>query len=275
MISITLPSLYPETLVSCLENLDASTAGRFEVIVVGPHQPRVGIKNGDLVWIEERPEEARGIAAAHEKAFAAAAGEFIFAYADDHLLEGGWDNAALVEFNEREGRTREHLANIFCLGLRETPPHDEVHVSFGRYYANFPIMRRRDVNALRGWLSGKFKVGYSDTDLSLRVWHAGGRCEWSKCRPLRPTQQNTRAKEGGASYEALLHSDMQTLFHRWPEIASEWTPNYKTNPERHPGRDFNVSIGPGMALFDEDGRTVFCPDPRIFWTARELRSAFV
>ncbi len=270
MISITLPSLYPETLVSCLENLDASTAGRFEVIVVGPHQPRIGLRNGDLVWIEERPEDARGISAAHEKAFAAAAGDFVFAYADDHLLEYGWDNAALVEFNKRE----DALSHLFlCLGLRETPPHDEVHVSFGRYYANFPIMRRRDVYEVGGWLSGKFKVGYSDTDLSLRVWRAGGLCEWSKCRPLRPTQQNTRSK--GAEHQAALHDDMQLLFYRWPDLASEWTPNLIQNPERHPGRDFNVSIGPGMALFDDDGRTVFCPDPMVFWTARELRSAFV
>ncbi len=260
MISITLPSLYPETLVSCLENLDASTAGRFEVIVVGPHRPRVGLKKGTLVWVEEFPEQARGIAAAHEKAFAAAAGDFVFAYADDHLLEYGWDNAALVEFNERE------RASIFCLGLRETPPHDEVHVSFGRYYANFPIMRRRDVYTVGGWLSGKFKVGYSDTDLSLRVWHAGGHCEWSKCRPLRPTQQNARSK--GAEHQAALHDDMQLLFHRWPDLASEWTPNFKQNPLRHPGRDFNVSVSPSMRLFDNAARTINCPDAREFWARR-------
>lgn len=257
MISITLPSLHPETLVSCLENLDASTSGRFEVIVVSPHEPRVGLRRGTLVWIDEQPDEARGISAAHEKAFTAARGDFVLAYADDHLLETGWDNDILVEFLQRE-----HRNSPFCLGLRETPPHDDIQVSFGRYYANFPLMRRIDAHAVGGWLCGKFQVGFSDTDLSLRVWAADGRVEWSKTRKLRPTQQNARPVKTG--HALRLREDEELLLHRWPDLAMLWTPN-PDNPERHPGRDFNVGVHPGSLLFDESARSVYIPDPKDFW----------
>jgi hypothetical protein len=265
MISITLPSLYPEVLVTCLENLDASTARPFEVIVVGPHKPRVGLKNGTLVWIEEFPEQAGGVAAAHEKAFAAITGGFVYAHADDHLLENGWDNAVLSEFAVREKN------GPFCLGLRHTAPHDEVHTSFGRYYANFPLMRQTDIYGVGGWLCGKFKAGYADTDLALRVWRAGGRCEWSECRPLRQTQQNVRSK--GPEHEIALREDEQLLLRLWPDLAAAWTPNIRENPERHPGRDFNISIDPLTFSGRDNLRSLFCPTPEGFWRMRNHAAA--
>lgn len=260
MISITLPSLHPETLVACLQNLDASTFGDFEVIVVGPHEPRVGLQRGTLVYLHEPPEEARGIAAAHEKAFAAATGDFVFAYADDHLMEGGWDHVVLREFHKMNDN------RLIALGVRETSPHDAIHTSFGRYYANFPLMRRDDVHIVGGWLCGKFKVGFSDTDLSLRVRHAGGKVRWTNARPLRPTQQNARPVK--PNHALMLREDEELLLHRWPDFAAIWTPDLKRNPERHPGQDFNLSFVPEDCPRLVGNNTVYCPDPREFWEER-------
>jgi GT2 family glycosyltransferase len=259
MISITLPSLYPEILVTCLENLDASTAGPFEVVVVGPEKPRVGLKRGTLVWIEEH--EQRGIAAAHEQAFRASEGSFVLAWADDHLMEGGWDNAALSEFGARE-----RTGKIFSLGLRHTPPHDHVQTIFGRFYPCFPLMRRADVLSVGGWLSGAFRHGFSDSDLALRVWESGGRCEWSNVRPVRVTQGSARGPKP-VGYEEALNADRDLLVRGWRHIVE--TEGWDCSDASR----FNTWISPAMPLFDTEERTVFHPFPAEFWAQREARKA--
>lgn len=255
MISITLPSIKPEILVTALENLDASTKGLFEVIVVSPYAPRVPLSHGKLVWIEEK--EQRGVAAGHEAAFAAAEGEFVFAWADDHIIEGAWDDHVLYEFEDRETECQGPLS----LGMRSPEPHNSVNTIFGRFYPCFPFMRRLDVSLVGGWLSGAYRAGFSDSDLGLRVWGMGGRCEWTRVRPIRPTTQPWKYVPG---FEDWLRADVRRLLDAHRELAGGWG---FTAPE------FNVGVEPERHLALVEGYTVCEPDAYEFWRKRRHADA--
>jgi GT2 family glycosyltransferase len=238
MISVTLPSLYPEVLVTCLDNLLWAARGDIEVIVVAPFDAgsinwRFAKPGSIVVWVREH--ERRGIAAAHAVAAEHATGDYLFPWADDHLMMDGWDEAAVAE--HEEGRKR---ASVFSLGMRAVAPHDKVELMFGKYVPCWPLMLRRDVEKVGGWLNGGFRAGYSDADLGLRVWEAGGRCEWSKVRPVRPTQNNVRPGQwqAGALADAL-RADLDLLCSRHEEVARGWP--------THDASLCNVSINPKEA----------------------------
>ena len=230
MISITLPSLYQETLVVTLESIGQRSYGDIEAIVVSPFDPRhfgtliQDTNSGDadrggryakrsLIWVREM--EPKGCAAAHSAAYAASTGEFIFPFADDLTLDDRWDFDLIEDFHEKE-----QGCEIFSLGLRhvDTP---NVSAVFGRFYPCFPLMRRSAVEAVGGWLSGDYRYGLSDADLGLRVWSRGGRCEWSKVRAIR--QQHCFHRNSAS--EIGLAKDTELLFDRWKGFADGYMPN--------------------------------------------------
>jgi hypothetical protein len=227
MISVTLPSLYPEVLVTCLDNMRWTARGRLEILVVSPFQPPVGAwggggrGGGEVIWVREM--QRLGIAAAHAQAAAKATGDYLFPWADDHLMMDGWDEAAVAEHENIRFKPGLKDAPILSLGLRAIAPHDKVELMFGKYVPCWPLMLRSDVEKVGGWLNGGFRAGYSDADLGLRVWEAGGRCEWSKVRPVRPTQNNVRPGqwESGAHADAL-RADLDLLCSRHEDAARGW-----------------------------------------------------
>ena len=246
MISVTLPSLYPEVLGTCLDNLGWTARGRIEIIVVSPFNPEATARSDDgiVVWVRET--EPRGIAAAHALAAQHATGDYLFAWADDHLMMDGWDEAAVAEHEEG----RKH-SPIFSLGLRHVAPHDNVETIFGMYYGCFPLMLRRDVEKVGGWLHEGFRAGFSDADLGLRVWEGAGRCEWSTARVVRPTQNNVRT--GGwepKAHEDALREDLGLLCRRHEWIARDWP--------AHDASLVNVGVNPDRTRLVTDLNTIFC-----------------
>ncbi len=89
MISITLPSLYPDALGRALQNIRETARSPYEVIVVSPFP----IHDKDVTWIEET--KSTGCNAAHMAAMSKVKGEFVTGWVDDHLYLDGWDEIAL------------------------------------------------------------------------------------------------------------------------------------------------------------------------------------
>ena len=192
-ISITLPSLHPELLERTLGNIaEATTRHRVEVIAVSPFP----VRHAGVVWVEE--QEPRGNVPAHAAAFRHATGDFITAFVDDHAYVEGWDELAVEGYLRRAGD------QLFILGLRQAPHTGQV---FGRYYAYFPFMRLEDAHAVGGWYDPRYRHGFGDCDLGLRVWAAAGRCE--------PVHETTIVTLPADATPSRYEDDMPVFLERW------------------------------------------------------------
>lgn len=252
MISITLPSLDPLALDRALENIATTTVGPVEVVVVSPFPPSPHLRGRDVTWIKE--DESEGANAAHEAALRAASGNFALAWVDDHEFVPGWDAYAVADFVEGEGRAfGGHAMRPFCLGLRQIEPR-HVGTCFGNYYPYFPLMRREA--AARGfWLSGEYRVGFADCDLGMRVWNAGGRCEWSREPLVRVLPEDDR-KRSGPDWDGEAHTrqaDTALFLSRW---ANRFGAGYDVTSLR----GFNVDVP--LDMLPTGARTIWKGEAR-------------
>src|ERR1039458_1786544 len=155
LISITLPSLYPEALERALTNIECATRAPYQVIVVSPFEVHRAVRGGELVWIKET--RSTGCNAAHMAAFAQATGEFVTGWVDDHFYSDGWDVMARRDFEEREAAFHaKSPGQVFELGLRHRNP-THCGTEFGIYYPYFPFMRTSDAKRV-GWLTDEYRT---------------------------------------------------------------------------------------------------------------------
>lgn len=238
-ISITLPSIYPEALNRTLANIRATTRNEYEVIVVSPFR----VEEQNVIWIEET--ERRGCNFAQDIAARYATGDFITAFADDWIYVDGWDEKILPDFLEREHQWE----GKYLMGLRYDH-WDLVGTVFGIYYANFPFMRRSNLDRY-GWLAPEYKLGFGDCDLSLRVWHHDGRCEFSREKVLTITEEDGLRKKN----IALFTPEDFALF------VSRWGPIYGRGLKTDELRDFNLDVVPEILDEFAAERTIYRNDP--------------
>src|ERR1700680_3068687 len=97
MISITLPSLYPDALTRTLHNIRDTTKQEHEIIVVSPFEPPI---IGNVLWVKET--SPAGCNAAHMTALGRVTGEFVTGWVDDHTYLGDWSDIVIEDFLERE-----------------------------------------------------------------------------------------------------------------------------------------------------------------------------
>jgi glycosyltransferase involved in cell wall biosynthesis len=258
MISITLPSLHPPALERALDNIRATVHDNVEIIVVSPYEPALKFdRRVRVVWIKEGDSE--GANAAHEAALRKTTGDFVLAWVDDHEFVPGWDEIALDNFLAREFAfaDRGGPPSPFCLGLRQAFTL-RIGTVFGNYYPYFPLMRRRD--AARGlWLTGDYRVGFADCDLGMRVWSAGGRCEWSReplVRVLADDARKMPVLSGGADWIGEAHTtaaDMALFLSRW---ANRYGAGYDVTSLR----GFNVDVP--LDMLPAGARTIWKGKPQ-------------
>jgi hypothetical protein len=249
-LSISLPSIYGTALLRTLKNIRDATRCDYEVILVSPWKPVVDGIDDRIIWVEEQEGTGTGCNAGHAAALAHMTGEFCLPWVDDHFLADGWDVEALRDYEDRErvfhaaGR---HRGKPFSLGLHHAWPH-HVGTCFGRFYPYFPLIRRKYVERL-GWFDPAYKQGFADSDLAMRVWSAGGRCEWSD-RALIVVHHDDDRKNGAM----FAPSDMDLYIERWaPKYGSDWKTDHL--------RDFNIDVEPNWVPSVVSDRTICFDGP--------------
>lgn len=174
-ISILLATLRPDQARTCIESIfNTSVEVDYEIVVVSPLNMN-NLLSGcpgyeRLKFVQEQKKE--GCNKAFSLACAKATGKYVFAMADDSLLDRGCLKN-LLEF------MRPHDHELFLAGARfhdAYGPGPECTV-YGFYYAFNPCIQRKWVEQLGGFYDVCYKSFYGDPDLSLRVWHAGGKVE--------------------------------------------------------------------------------------------------
>ncbi|MDO8568157.1 MAG: radical SAM protein [Dehalococcoidales bacterium] len=166
LLSIILPSLRSVQLAQCLDSIKHYTQGiAYEVIVISPldfgPQP-------DVVFIKE--SKAEGIYNAVAAGYERARGEYIIHIPDDVRATPLWA-ASMISF------MRPHDNEIFegnfrhfgATGERPEPGY------YGKLFAPFLCVRRDKVERIGGLMDRAYYSFFGDADLSLRVWHQGGR----------------------------------------------------------------------------------------------------
>jgi hypothetical protein len=231
LISITLPSLYPEACAAALRNIRSTTRGSYEVIVVSPFAPEDAILS-NILWLREAQGQQQGCAFAHEDASRYARGEYIVPFADDHAFVDGWDEKVIAEYKARSCST----PNTFVLGLRGTHS-AHIGTNFGIYYPYFPFMSCADMREV-GFIGGAYRRGFGDSDLAMRVWDSGGRCEFTEGFYLYPTAADKRKEgEGGRPGGPYTEGDLKLFVERW-------APKYGEGFDTSRIDGFNVDIRP-------------------------------
>ncbi len=237
-VSITLPSIFPAALDRALANIRATTKGDYEVVVVSSFK----VVGPDVLWVEET--QRNGCAFAHTVAAKHASGDFITATADDCDYFPAWDQKMIQIYDERAPRD----GGNFCLGLH----YGLLGSVFGIYYANFPFMRRDQALSL-GYFDGNYKKGFTDSDLGLKVWSSGGRCEYSVEKLIEVTAED--ARKGGEDCPA---DDLEYFIEKW---GSKYGRGFDISYMRAINVDFDPEANPEFV----DNRTVFNNSPRFVW----------
>jgi hypothetical protein len=246
LISITLPSLYPEACARALNNIRDATRSRYEIVMVSPFEPPRGHRH--IWWIREDPAQSNGCNAGHAKALDFLTGDFVIPWVDDHFLQDGWDVSALRQYERRENEFhRQSAGRPFALGIRHCWPR-HVGSEFGIYYAYFPLIRRKYLDVV-GWFDPAYRKGFADSDFCFRIWDAGGRCEWSEGDQIVVHHDDDR--KAGVVFE---QADMDLFVRRW-------APKYGRGWQTGKIRDFNCDVVPDSFPHLASNNTFYLNDP--------------
>jgi hypothetical protein len=246
MISITLPSLFPNLAKRAIDNINATTQRPHEILVVSPFE----IFGPNVVWVKE--PKPHGVAYAQHSAAVASKGDFIAASADDYDFVDGWDDIIIPDFERRESL---YPGKFYSMGLRYAVD-DLVGTVFGIYYPNFPIVRRHTFEKC-GWISPDYKGGFGDCDFGMRIWKRGGVCEFSTETILHPLIADTGKTLDHERKTALFAPQDMVLF------ASRWGNRFGVGWKKSYLRGFNldVNICKYPEVLTHEGRSVYHNDP--------------
>jgi len=209
-ISFVLPSIFPTLVAGAIEAATAEAAGLdHEIVVVSPFE----IAGKQVRWIKE--ENPRGSIAACNLGFAAATGDVLVLLADDNRLDPGALGLALAHLQAREADAPLLMVG-FPLGVRGVVAVGSV---YGRYYPYFFMLRRATLAAVGGGFDEGYVKYHADPDLGLRIWAAGGRCEFAPGAIIRAVADRGGAGQAPDKSRGSAESD----FARFTQI---WGPSY-------------------------------------------------
>lgn len=239
-LSITLPSLFPDLLAEALDAVHHHTTGiDYEILVVSafPVESR-GARWPNVRWIEET--ERRGNCPAHARAAIGASGDLILPLCDDVKVMPGWADALLRFFTEREKGAFPYACGLNIDGAT-------IGTVFGLYYPYYPVLRREALRRIGGYYDPGYRAHFGDCDLGLRVWEAGGRCEFCidariDAREIATRRRNDPDLPQAATRSSARAADMARFVARWAPVFGR---GWKTTELR----DFNLNV-PGRFFAD-------------------------
>ena len=243
-ISILLPSVFPDHVAKAIDMIHATSGDvDYEIVVVSPFE----VNKPKVRWVHEAVP--RGTVPAHAMAYQHASGEFVLGFSDDVGLLPGWASQALALYERRAAAHKP-----FLMGLHAR--NRIVSTAFGLYYANFPFVQRTVLDQIGGYFYERYQAHFADPDLSLRVWAAGGRVEFSEkplmiaepeSGPLRDPGKTRRFKS--------LAADMALFLSRWKDkFGAGWDTSH--------AHGFILDINPAIQLTTARDNTICMNTPR-------------
>lgn len=208
-LSVVLPTLFAELLPDAIDAAHAAAGDLTrEILVVSPFDPG----RSDVRWVPDpRP---RGSIAAANAGFAAARGEIVALVSDDTRLTPG----ALTASVARLGTLPGGMAGF----PRVVGGEPYIGTVFGHYYPYFFALARATLERVGPFDEG-YRKHYADPDLALRIWAAGGRCEFLRDAAI--VDVASRGTTGEAPDKALgsRDADFARFLGLWgPKFDAAW-----------------------------------------------------
>lgn len=224
-ISVLLPTLRPDKARKCIDSIAQTSQGvNYEMVVVSPLDMcnlLVGCQGYERLRFvrEEKPE---GCNKAFTTAYEHAAGKYVFAIADDHRL--GQDCLKnLIEFM-RPHDQEIFLAGARCYGVYGAGPESK---TYGFYYAYTPCIRRDLAKQVGGFYDPHYRSYYGDPDLSMRVWHHGGKVKL--CLDAWVEYHNELDNLDLEAHTNNSARDFHAFYQRWHPIYGHLTKSSQEN----------------------------------------------
>jgi hypothetical protein len=246
-ISFIMPSLFPDLASAAIRQIGAVVRDfDFEVVVASPVRP-----DGDqVVWVQE--DQPRGNCPANAQCYAASSGDLIVYIADDIHLTPEWRSITLPYFLQRCEEIPDLLGGFYMHPTR-------VGTVFGYYYPWFGMAMRSAIERAGGFFNPEFSAHFGDSDLGLRFWRMGGRCELLPGNAVAVFDRANENRSGGTKIKAPEAATKQSkkaedfaLFRKlWGhDLGRGWQMNVL--------RDFSHDIEPDLLA-------VFCRDNTVLW----------
>lgn len=207
IVSIILPSLRPFHLAQCLKSIERYTAGiEYDVVVISPFDIK---PHPNVVHVKEAGPD--GVYKAVLSGYEQAKGEYIIHIPDDSRATPYWAEN-MVAF------MRPHDVEIFEGNFRHFDARGERPEPgiYGKPSAPFLCIRKDKANIIGGLMDCYYKSFWGDHDLSLRVWHNGGKVETCPNAWVYHADCNDEVHE--SSYNRYFIHDQQSFVRRWHHI---------------------------------------------------------
>lgn len=210
LVSMIIPSLRTAQLAQCLASIERYTAGiDYEVVVISPFdiEPRPHVFHIK----EAKPEGVyRAVASGYEQA----KGEYIIHIPDDSRATPLWAANMIAFMRPRDGEIFE--GNFRHFDARGERPEPGI---YGKLYAPFLCIRRDTVDRIGGLMDCYYKRFWGDPDLSLRVWHNGGKVE--TCPNAWVYHADCNDEIYKSSYNSYFIRDREAFIQRWHHIYAQ------------------------------------------------------
>jgi len=210
LVSVILPSLRPFQLAQCLASIERHTGDiDYEVVVVSPFDIE---PHPNVVHVKETKSE--GVYKAVANGYEQAKGEYIIHIPDDCRATPHW-TANMIAF------MRPHNDEIFEGNFRHFDVRGERPEPgiYGKLYAPFLCIRRDKVARIGGLMDCYYKSFWGDLDLSLRVWHCGGRVE--TCPNAWVYHADCNDDVYKRSHSSYFIYDRQAFIQRWHHLYAQ------------------------------------------------------
>lgn len=169
-VSILLPSVRPEAMRYCIQEIIDNTLGvYFEIVLIGDQTPLSwydfrNARNVNFEIVNIYEPERRGVLVALREAYEKSRGDYVVPMTDDARVGYNWLKPVL-------DKVKEDVKNI---GDFEVQPYNPFSY-WGIKFSPFCLIAKKRCEQIGGFMDEGFKSFYGDPDLCLRNHVAGGK----------------------------------------------------------------------------------------------------